>query len=289
MTPETEKTMSIFTERVYLDQNQGWGWFDAICVTKTPGCNKTRGALVVCPGGAYCECSDREAIPVAMKFLPHGYNAFILEYSTVSSPNGITDKKTGHPKPLLELSKTIAHIRKNAEKYNIDPEKIAVIGFSAGGHLVASAATLWHREFVYKSAGLEYGENKPNAAILCYPVISSDESFAHIGSIKNLLCDSKNYCEDSLIYSAEKQVSEKTSPCFIWHTADDQVVNVRNSLIMAQALAEKSVPAELHIYPNGIHGLSVASDEVYDVLPKGAEHASAWIDSCVRWLGYILD
>lgn len=280
--------MNLFTERVYLDKESDRGCFDAMCILKTPGCKKTRGAIVVCPGGAYYNVCDREAMPVALKFISRGFNAFILDYSTTDSPDGITDKASGYPKPLLELSKTIAHIRKNAEKYNIDPEKIAVIGFSAGGHLAASAATLWHHDFVSKAAGIEYGENRPNAAILSYPVISSDNRFQSALCIsQNLLCGSKNFEQELALYSLENQVTEKTCPCFIWHTADDQAVDVRNSLFMAQALAEKSVPVELHVYPNGIHGLSIADAEVYDELPQGAEHAKSWVGACLDWLDYI--
>ena len=281
--------MSLLTERVFLDKDAGWGYFDTMCALKTPSCQKARKAIVVCPGGAYCEVSDREAIPVALKFLPHGFNAFILTYSTVNSPDGITDKKSGHPKPLLELSKTIAHIRKNAEKYNIDPEKIVVIGFSAGGHLAASAATLWHHDFVVQAAGINYGENKPNAAILCYPVITSYRIYANTYSLDNLLCDSKNPEKDNAFYSLENQVSDKTCPCFIWHTADDKAVPVRNALSFAQSLTDNAIPTELHIYPNGIHGFSVADESVYEELPQGAAHASSWVDLCARWAEYILD
>lgn len=284
--------MPILQERVYLDDERGWGCFDAICSLPTAEYNEKRRAILVIPGGGYGMCSEREAEPIARKFYANGYNAFILYYSTTDysrHPENITDAKTGLPKPLLEASKALSMIRRDAEKYNILPDKIAIIGFSAGGHLASTLATMWHLDIIKEGAGIEYGENKPNAAILSYPVITSDDGVCYDGSFRNLLAGSKNYDADKKFYSADKQVSENTCPCFIWHTADDSCVPVENSLIMAKALGRANIPYELHIYPHGDHGLSTAEPDVLrGKRTKETAHVSSWINSAISWLEYTL-
>lgn len=281
--------MSILQERVYLNKEGGWGYYDAICSLSTPEYCEKRKALLVIPGGGYSMVSEREAEPVARKFYAEGYNTFILTYSVTGNSGEIADRKTGLPKPLLEASKAMSMIRRNAEKYNIDSEKFAVIGFSAGGHLAATLATMWHLDFVVKNSGIEYGENKPCAAILSYPVITSDTDKWHEGSFRNLLSGSSDFEKDKKFYSAEKQVSDKTCPCFIWHTASDACVPVANSLCMASALSKNNIPFELHIYPEGSHGLSTAeADVLRGVQPRDAAHVSAWVKTAVDWLSYTL-
>lgn len=278
--------MAILQERVYLDKENEWGYFDAICSLPTAEYNEKRKAILVIPGGGYSFVSEREAEPVARKFYAQGYNAFILYYSVGKK---ITDPRSGLPKPLLEASKAMALIRRNAEKYNIDPDKIAIVGFSAGGHLAATLATMWHLDFVAKNVGIEPGENKPNAAILSYAVISSDADKWHEGSFRTLLSGSGDFERDRVLYSAEKQVSEKTCPCFLWHTATDTCVPVENSLCMAAALSKKKVPFEMHIYPEGGHGLSTAeADVLRGNQPKDAAHVSSWTERAAEWLFYTL-
>lgn len=283
--------MNILTERIELDTERQWGYVEALCSLPTPEYCEKRRAMLVIPGGGYSFTSEREAEPIARKFYADGYNTFTLYYSTTKRGEdceGITDKKTGLPKPLLEASKAIAHIRRNADRYNIDPDKIAIVGFSAGGHLAATLATMWHLDFVREAAGIEYGENKPNAAILSYPVISSNPEIAHMGSFDNLLYGSNNKEADKELYSADKRVSENTCPCFIWHTATDTCVPVANSLVMARALSDAKISFELHIYPEGPHGLSTAqADVLRGIQEKDAAHASAWVPSAVKWLDFI--
>ena len=279
--------MAILQERIELCPERKWGHLDALCSLPTAEYKEKRGAMLVIPGGGYSIVSEREAEPVARKFYAEGYNTFTLYYSV--KPENITDEKSGLPKPLLEASAAIAHIRRNAEKYNIDPEKVVVIGFSAGGHLAASVATLWDSDFVKKECGIADGENKPNAAILSYPVISSDPSVWHEGSFRNLLSGSKDFANDAVLYSLERQVSEKTCPCFIWHNAADTCVPVANSLRMAQALADRKIPVELHVYPDGWHGMSTAEPDVLGGDSNPATiHTSAWVKAAVCWLRYTL-
>lgn len=279
--------MNILQERVELCPEREWGYMEALCSLPTAEYHEKRRAMLVIPGGGYGMVSEREAEPVARKFYAEGYNTFTLYYSV--TPERITDKKSGIPKPLLEASAAIAHIRRNAERYNIDPEKIAVIGFSAGGHLAASVATMWNCDFVKKECGIAEGENKPNAALLCYPVICGEPDAWHEGSFRNLLAGSRDFDADAKKYSLEKQVSEKTCPCFIWHTAADACVPVANSLRMAQALSEHHIPFELHIYPDGWHGLSTAEPDVLKgETNKAAKHVSSWVKTAVKWLYYTL-
>ena len=282
--------MAILQERVYLNEEDGWGYFDALCSLPTAEYKEKRRAMLVIPGGGYGMVSEREAEPIARKFYAEGYNTFTLWYSVTeraTNPGNVYDEKRGLPKPLLEASKAMALIRRNAEKYNIDPEKIAIIGFSAGGHLAASLATMWHYDFVKEGAGIEYGENKPNAAILSYPVITPAPGVGHEGSFRNLLNKSADYEKDSKFYTVSEQVDENTCPCFLWHTAGDTCVPVESTLIMSAALSKAKIPFEVHIYPGGVHGYSTAEADVLNGnQTKDARHASAWVENAVRWLEY---
>ncbi len=283
--------MAILTERIALDAERGWGYLDVMCSLPTFEYNEKRRAMLVIPGGGYSMVSERESEPIARKYYAAGYNVFILHYSVTNrgaDMAAITDK-SGHPKPLLEASKAMSIIRRGAERFNIIPDNVAVVGFSAGGHLAASLANLWHLDFVAREAGIEYGENRPDAAILSYPVITGGE-YAHRGSFDNLLNGSKNKESDLSLYSIENSVSDKTCPCFIWHTAADGAVPVQNSILLSSALSKAGIPFELHIFPEGAHGLSTAEPDVLrGETSKISEHVKAWMDMSIKWLDYTFD
>ena len=228
--------------------------------------------VVICPGGGYAMTSDREAEPIALRFAAAGCNAVVVRYSCVPAR---------FPAALFELSYAVAKVRENAQEWNVDTDRIAVCGFSAGGHLAASFSTLWNRDFVKEYFDYQGGENKPNGMILGYPVITSGEH-AHGGSIENLLGEKTADPILLELVSAEKQVSSDTPPAFIWHTFDDACVPVEHSLILAQTLAKEKISTELHIYPKGPHGLALASRETGDfaVVPE----CQNWIDMAIRWL-----
>lgn len=238
--------------------------------------NRIRPMVIVCPGGGYGWTSDREAEPVALKFLAAGMNTAVLRYTTGTDI---------FPAPQLELAEAVATVRKNAPEWNIDPDRIIICGFSAGGHLAASFGTLWNRDMIGGYLGYHKGEHKPNGLILGYPVITAGQK-THRGSFINLLGERKDDPALLELLSAEKQVDANTPPTFLWHTFSDGAVPVENSLLFAQALAANGIPTELHIFPNGPHGLSLsnrltASDQAVELMVPECEQ---WIDMAVRWI-----
>lgn len=251
------------------------------CITSTAELKlKPRRAVVVCPGGGYRFLSDREAEPIVFKFLSAGFNVFLLRYSIKPNAHSYA--------PLIEAGMAIKYVRENAEKYNTDPNYVFISGFSAGGHLAASAGTLWNAQPVREALGIESGEapegiNRPTGTILSYPVITGGDK-AHKNSIKNVSgCDPLT---DEAIaeFSLELHVDETTSPAFIWHTFTDKTVPVENALLYASALAEHKVPFELHIYPEGVHGLSLCNEWTSSQnADKIVPHAEDWINLAIKW------
>ncbi len=236
-------------------------------------------AILVIPGGGYAQvCSDREGEPVALSYLSKGIKPFVLNYS-------VGKDAAGH-QPLIEASAAIAYIKANKERYGITG-KVYAVGFSAGGHLAASLATMWHRKEVIEKANISYGENRPDAVVLCYPVISG-VSNAHTGSFYNII-GSKTPTEEQLYYySAEKHVDEKAVPAFIMHTATDDLVPVQNSLYMATAYADNNIPFELHIYPEAPHGIALANE----ITSRGNScwekpQAARWVDDSVYFFKHL--
>jgi acetyl esterase/lipase len=233
-----------------------------------------RPAIIICPGGGYSHTSEREAEPVALSFLNEGYNVIVLRYSV--SPHK-------YPVQLLELSATVAYTRRMADKWKIDKDKIVVCGFSAGGHLAASIGSMWHEEFILQKLSIKEGENRPNALVLSYPVITSNNEYSHRGSFECLL--GKNATKEQLEYvSLENRVTEKVPPTFIWHTYTDTTVPVENSLFFAKALKEKNVSFEMHIYSNGPHGLSLCNENSASEPEHINPQAGTWFGLCINWL-----
>ncbi len=236
-----------------------------------------RPAMLVLPGGGYGFCSDREAEPIASAYFAQGYNCFVLRY--------ITGEQAKIGKPLLDAAAAMAHIRLNAEKYCVDTNRIAVIGFSAGGHLAGMLATQWHQKGLSEKLGMENELFRPNAAILSYPVIST-MVMTHSQSFDNFLGADRDE-ELSKKACVELCVDERTCPCFIWHTAKDSCVPVINSLVLAKSLTENNVPCELHIFPMGDHGLSRANAETSPDWSKNSyiiPYVARWVDWSIKWL-----
>lgn len=237
--------------------------------------NQKRPCMLICPGGGYGMCSERESEAVAVHFLPEGFNVFILKYST--APHRF-------PTQIREVAAAMELIYEKADEWNCDTEKIAVMGFSAGGHLAAHYSTM----FDCKEVREVFPESKSvNASVLCYPVINANAGTAHMGSFINLLGHEPQNQEDEEYFSCDKQVKPSTPPAYIWHTAEDDCVPVKNSLLYADALAENGVPFELHIFPFGGHGLSTCDKETIDGMTPVYEYNSAWLNDLKKWLRLI--
>ncbi len=235
-----------------------------------------RPLVLICPGGAYAYTSPREGEAFAMQFLAMGCHAAVLKYSCAPAE---------FPTSLTELAAAMALIRRNAEKWHVDPDKILVLGCSAGGHLAASLAEFWDEEFLGHALGLKDSERcllRPDGLILCYPVITSGE-FAHRGSFENLLGDREKELGDRL--SLEKHVNEKMPPVFLWHTYTDGSVPVENSLLLVCALRKAGISVEFHMYPCGGHGLGLAN-RLTRSADGGAvqEECTSWIPLVRTWI-----
>ena len=227
-----------------------------------------RPAMIIAPGGAYLYVSKREAEPIAFRFLAKGFQVFVLNYLCAPTAR--------YPEQLLELACTVDYIRKNAERFGVNPEEVFAVGFSAGGHLVGNLST------DYMQAVEEYGEAidcKLTAAGLGYPVTSPVYKYAR--SFESLTSGVEDESEKERILrkvNLVDNVSERTVPTFIWATAEDQVVPVANSTGYAHALAKQGIPFELHIYPQGEHGLSTCDKEINPDEPYLAK-AEGWMDA----------
>ncbi len=269
----------MLTKRIYLYEDRQDVWLDVyVAQTLHFERDQRKRAMLVVPGGGYWFCSDREAEPIARAFMGHDMNAFVLQYSIA--------EKAKFPQPLLDASKAMAIIREHAEEFHINPDQITACGFSAGGHLAASLATLWHLPVITETLGIPFGANRPNGVILSYPVITAGP-FANVGSIQ-ALAGSENVTEEqAALFSLEQHVDERTAPAFIWHTANDPVVPIENSLLLGMAYAKAKVPFEMHIFPDGPHGLSLATEEVSDI-QKAFPHCAQWVDLAVKWLNEAL-
>ncbi|MBE6023976.1 MAG: alpha/beta hydrolase [Cellulosilyticum sp.] len=235
---------------------------------------RIRPAVLIIPGGGYEHTSDRESEPIAMKFISEGLCAFVLRYSVAPAR---------FPQALCEAFSAISYIREHAEEWNIDPNKITVCGFSAGGHLSACVGAFWNAPWLDEHMKMDRNMIKPNLLVLSYPVITSGE-FAHEGSVNNLLGDNKTQ-ENVELISMEKQVNQDVPPTFIWHTYEDGSVPVNNTVLFAHALLRHNVPVEMHIYRRGGHGLSLGNHMVNQQLKIGEKHMSSdWIDKAIRFI-----
>ena len=241
--------------------------------------NEKRPVILMCPGGGYEMTSDREAEPMAMQFLAMGYHVAILRYSVCP---------VRYPAALLQVAESVLYLKEHADEYHIDPEKIVVQGCSAGGHLAANYGIAWNSPFLTKLMGMENDPERLCVAglLLCYPVITSGEK-AHEESFRNLL--GEQYEEKKEELSLENQVTPDTPPTFLWHTATDETVPVENSLYFFQACLQQGVSAELHIYPVGGHGLSLANEETCRAIGIGVQkECQSWIGLAQTWLEEIL-
>lgn len=232
--------------------------------------------VVIFPGGGYEYCSLREADPVAFEYFAAGFNVVLVHQYSVK-------ENASQFHPVLEAGKIIMTIRSHAKQWHCRPDQIAVCGFSAGGHLAASSGTMWNHPFIQQELNAFHGENRPDAMILCYPVIRADQ-FAHEGSLKRVsgaLPEQKEY----QFYDIRNHVDEMTCPAFLWHTVTDQSVPVENTLGMMMELQNHHISYECHIFPEGSHGMSVCTEEVgsFDL------YVQRWMDMSIKWLYHMFN
>lgn len=234
--------------------------------------DKKRPTLLVCPGGGYCMCSERESEPIALAFMPLGMNVFVLDYSV--APNKF-------PTQIREVAAAMELLYEKQDEWHIDTEKITIIGFSAGGHLAAHYSTSYDipevREVFPQSKAV-------NGSILSYPVIIADKGICHEGSFRSLDGEYPLSEEKFNRFSLDKCVGDKTPPAFIWHTAADTVVPVQSSLYYAEALSKYKIPYELHIYPFGGHGGSTFDKQTLNEASDITKYNSRWVNEASKWL-----
>ena len=223
-----------------------------------------RPSVVICPGGGYEHLSDREAEPIALVFAAMGFNAFVVWYRI--APHR-------HPAALQDVASAVAWVRAHAEDFSAEENAIAVMGFSAGGHAAGHLGVRWQNEALMAHLGYTCEAVRPNAMVLCYPVITGGE-FAHRGSFRNLTGTDDLAIHEA--YSLDALVSDETPPAFLWHTFEDAAVPVENTLNMASALRRHKVLTEVHIFPHGSHGLALAN-------PLTSVYPGQNVPECAQW------
>ena len=216
--------------------------------------DEVRPCMLIVPGGGYCMVCNVEGEPTAKTFCEMGMNAIVLTYTT-----DITMSVPLRKTPLNDISRAVRYVRANAERFHIDPNKITIIGFSAGGHLCASLVTHYD-DIADPDPSLNEISNRPDGAVLCYPVITASD-FTHKSSIESLVGYTPTM-EELDYFSLENHVTPDTPQCFVWQTVEDEAVPVKNSEVFASALRENNVPYAYYAFPNGLHGMSVCSEDV---------------------------
>lgn len=223
-----------------------------------------RGAIIVCPGGGYARLAPHEGEPIARWLVGLGIAAFVLRYRV--APHR-------HPVPLGDAQRAIRLVRSCAEGWGVAAMPVGVLGFSAGGHLSASLGVFNDGGDPAHADVVERASCRPDALVLCYPVITFGTE-RHLGSTDNLLGPDADAASRAAV-SLERHVSARTPPTFLWHTADDASVPVEHSLLFAGALARHNVPFALHVYPQGRHGLGLAGEDPV---------VGSWTGLCATWL-----
>lgn len=227
--------------------------------------------LLICPGGGYGFVSAREAEPIVLNFLPKGFQIFVLTYSVAPHK---------YPTQLRQVAAAMEVIYANADAWDCDTNRIGIMGFSAGGHLAC------HYSNCYDCADVRavFPDSKGvNAAVLSYPVISADPRWRHTGSFQNLAGEQEVSQETIERFSLHTKVTDRTPPTFLWHTAQDQLVHVMNTLLYAQALAQHNVPFSVRIYPRGLHGLATADDQTCADWAEVPD-VHQWMEEAAQWL-----
>lgn len=235
---------------------------------------RIRPAVVICPGGGYAYTSWREAEPIALAFLERGYQAFVLDY-TAFDPQ---EDKPLLPYPAYDLARAVALVRRNAEAWHVDPQRVAILGCSAGGSLCALYGALSRQPWFAEKLGLTVDQVRVSAQILCYPVIDFTAGWPADLAYARQLTDHEEWVH------AQDLVDAGTPRTFIWATATDGSVPARNTLAYAQALLAHGVDHECHIFHRGRHGLSLANAQTAKTPEHDQPHVAHWFDLALEWL-----
>ena len=269
-----------------------------------------RGGIVICPGGGYFNCSDREAEPIAMRFAGMGYHTFVVRYSVYVRAGGFESfpdiskplpiqKETAHPQPLIDLANAVLYIKGRADEWKLDTEKIAICGFSAGGHNCAMYSVYWDKPFLMDAVGAKGEDLKVAACILGYPLTDYvymkefvekeakplDRMF-FIGSNTAFLGVPVEEAPDALWeeVSPARLVDKNCPPTFIWGTSADGLVPPAHSALMAASLAKQRIPFEIHTFEEGDHGLSTADWQTAAAMDQIQPDAAQWVSLVEKWL-----
>lgn len=264
---------------------------------------KARPAILICPGGAYLFCSDREGEPVASRFNAMGYHAFVLRYSVYyerkepdysEGRKRILKRHCMHPNPMLEIARAMMIIKENAREWHVDADRIALCGFSAGAHNCAMFSVYYDKPLVFGAFNKSPEYFKPRLVILAYMLSDyrmmkqscADEEAKEFFAVSNLAFLGDTDPDDETIASISPAllVTERTPPMFLWATSEDSLIPVEQTTIMATALAQKRVPFELHIFEKGPHGLSLADQTSSADKSLMDGDAAKWIGLAESWL-----
>lgn len=243
--------------------------------TTVPGHYPARPGVVVLPGGGYRMHGNCEGEPVAMAFAAAGYNAYLLKYSV--APHA------AFPSSAADACRALKYIRSRGEEWNQDGDKLALCGFSAGGHVAACAGTMWHREDLLKASDCRGEEGRPNALILGYPCVTVDVEGQ--GDMYSLLAGEEPLEALRERASAELWVDRRTPPVFLWNLYGDRIVPVEHGLRLLSALAAHDIPFECHTYMRGSHGTGLNDRASALGAPERDDpHVARWFTDCIQWL-----
>lgn len=260
---------------------------------------RKRPAVLVCPGGAYLGCSDREAEPVALRFASMGYHAFVLRYSTYGEGHDFSQPLTPkshcqYPMPMVDIDAALRMIVSNADRWYVDTDRIALCGFSAGAHNAAMYATNWHKDRFGKLLDKRTQKVRPATVLLGYAVTdyvllkknAKETKYKDLYAAFNTayLGESVIPAEIAETVSPARNVTEHTPPMFLWTTAQDSLVPAQHTAHMAIALADQNIPFEMHIFESGEHGLSLATQASAGQQLHMDENAAEWSSLAEKWL-----
>lgn len=235
---------------------------------------QTLPAMIIVPGGSYTHIPTIQAETLALAFTGRGFQTFVLQYHCLQPQ--ITSPLL--PQPLIDLAQAVAYVKQHATQWQIDPTRLTLSGFSVGGHLVSLFADLWQQNWLSRSTTVTSNDLQPYAIILNYPVIRLDTGFPKTAAQRAQITD---HPKD---FAADTHVNSANPPTFIWHTSDDPLVPVANSVAYYQALVQHHIPAEAHFFQHGTHGLALANKQTAWRTGALQPQVAKWLDLALDWL-----